>query len=941
MPKKLIEVALPLEAINKEASREKSIRHGHPSTLHLWWARRPLATARAVLFASVVDDPGEHLPEDQATKERERLFALLERLVNWDESKNPDSPTLWEARYEMAKSLAKALGKAPPRSKEDRAAILALLEEAPPVLDPFAGGGTIPLEAQRLGLRAYAGDLNPVAVLINKALVEVPPLFADLPPVNPDYRARRQTTDRFSRAKGLAEDVRYYGKWMREEAWRRIGTFYPSLNGKTVIAWLWARAVACPNPACRAEAPLVRSFWLSKKRGKEAYVVPEVEGGRVVFRVKTGAGAPPREGTVNRRGAQCLVCGTPIPLEHVRKEGQAGHMGARLMAIVTEEAGGRGYHAPDPEHEVLAQDILPTWKPDFEFAKNSRHMTPWVYGLGRFSDLFTPRQLLALATFSDLVAEARERVYKDALEAGLPDDPTPLAQGGTGARAYAEAVGVYLAMAVDRLADYHSALCSWHTTGEKINHVFTRQALPMTWDFAEANPFSESTGSWEGMVDWVAKVLETLPARPLGQARQVNAVEAVNGVPTPPLISTDPPYYDNVPYADLSDFFYVWLRRALRDTYPDLFRTLLTPKEEELIADPHRQGGPDAARRHFEEGMRRVFRNLRARAHPDYPLTLYYAFKQQEVEEDEEGETEAVASTGWETFLQGLVEEGFQLVATWPMRTELQNRPRGQGSNALASSIVLVCRHRPENAPRASRQEFLRALRAELPKALEDLTRGSIPPVDLAQSAIGPGMAVFSRYSAVVEPDGRPLSVREALALINQVLDEFLAEEEAELDAPSRFALAWYEQYGYGEGPFGDAETLAKAKNVAVSALEEGGILLARGGKVRLFRPEEYPEDWDPKADRRLSAWEAAHHLIRLLEREGEGAAARLLAELPPILAEGARALGYRLYQIAERKGRAEDAQSFNLLAKSYGHLAVEAARARGAVQEGLFREGD
>ncbi len=577
MPKKLIEVALPLEAINEEASREKSIRHGHPSTLHLWWARRPLATARAVLFASLVDDPGEHLPEDRAAKERERLFALLERLVNWDEAKNPDSPVLWEARYEMAKALARSQGEPPP-PREDREAVLALLEKAPPVLDPFAGGGTIPLEAQRLGLRAYASDLNPVAVLLNKALVEVPPLFADLPPVNPEYRSKRQPTDRFPRAKGLAEDVRFYGRWMREEAWRRIGAFYPALEGKTVIAWLWARAVACPNPACRAEAPLVRSFWLSKKRGKEAYVVPEVEGGRVVFRVKTGAGAPPLEGTVNRRGARCLVCGTPIPLEHVRKEGQAGRLGARLMAMVTEERGGRGYHAPDPGHEAVARKAVPTWKPTYELTHDPRNIWCVQYGLTTHAHLFTPRQLLALATFSDLVAEARERVYRDALVAGLPEDPTPLAQGGRGARAYAEAVGVYLALAVDRLADYHSALCSWHTTGEKINHVFTRQALPMTWDFAEANPFSGSTGSWEGMVGWVASALETLPAHPSGQARQANALDAVNGVPAPPLISTDPPYYDNISYAALSDFFYVWLRRALRDTYPDLFRTLLTPE---------------------------------------------------------------------------------------------------------------------------------------------------------------------------------------------------------------------------------------------------------------------------------------------------------------------------------------------------------------------------
>ena len=461
----------------------------------------------------------------------------------------------------------------------------------------------------------------------------------------------------------------------------------------------------------------------------------------------------------------------------------------------------------------------------------------------------------------------------------------------------------------------------------------------MTWDYPEAAILADTVGGFSPAAEYIADCIEKLSPSADGFATQADA--QTQTVSRHKFISTDPPYYDNIAYADLSDFFYVWLRRSLKPIFPELFGTLAVPKAEELVATPYRHGSKENADKFFLDGMTLAMQRIAEQVHPAFPVTIYYAFKQQEVEEDEEGETEAVASTGWETFLQGLVEEGFQLVATWPMRTELQNRPRGQGSNALASSIVLVCRPRPENAPRASRQEFLRALRAELPKALEDLTRGSIPPVDLAQSAIGPGMAVFSRYSAVVEPDGRPLSVREALALINQVLDEFLAEEEAELDAPSRFALAWYEQYGYGEGPFGDAETLAKAKNVAVSALEEGGILLARGGKVRLFRPEEYPEDWDPKADRRLSAWEAAHHLIRLLEREGEGAAARLLAELPPILAEGARALGYRLYQIAERKGRAEDAQSFNLLAKSYGHLAVEAARARGAVQEGLFREGD
>ncbi|WP_038055766.1 DUF1156 domain-containing protein [Thermus amyloliquefaciens] len=941
--RKLIEVALPLEAINRESSREKSIRHGHPSTLHLWWARRPLASARAVLFASLVDDPGEYLPEEEARKERERLFALLERLVNWDNIKNPteaerEGGVIWEAQYEMAKSLARALGEKPPASPKDRERIRALLEQAPPVLDPFAGGGTIPLEAQRLGLKAYAFDLNPVAVLINKALIEIPPRFAGKPPVNSDYRAKAQATDRFPRAKGLAQDVRYYGAWMREEALKRIGHLYPDLNGERVIAWLWARTVVCPNPACRAEAPLARSFWLSTKR--KVYVVPEVQGGQVFFRVEEGK-EPPVAGTVDRRGGRCLVCGAHIPLEHVRQEGKAGRLGARLMAIVTEGEGGRNYHAPTPEHEEVAKEAIPRWKPDTKLPSQALGFRVQNYGLTTHADLFTPRQLVALTTFADLVAEAREKAYRDALEAGLTDDGLPLAEGGVGAKAYAEAVGVYLGIGIDRLADYHASLCIWHVNRETIAHVFNRQALPMTWDYAEANPFGEATGSWEGMVEWVAKALEALPAHPQGQARQVNALEAANGVPTPPLISTDPPYYDNISYAALSDFFYVWLRKALGDTYPTLFRTLLTPKAEELVADPYRQGGKEAARRHFEEGMRQVFQNLRAKAHPHYPLSLYYAFKQQEAEVngngEEEDETPKVASTGWETFLQGLVDAGFQITATWPMRTELANRPRGQNSNALASSILLVCRPRPQHAPIATRQDFLRALRRELPEALRHLTQGSIPPVDLAQSAIGPGMAVYSRFQAVLEPDGRAIPVREALALINQVLDEFLAEEEAELDAPTRFAIAWYEQYGYADGPYGDAETLAKAKNVSVTAMAEGGILWAKGGKVRLLRPEEYPPDWNPAGHRSLSAWEVAHGLIKALKEQGETAATSLLARIPEALAEGARALAYRLYGLAERKGRLAEAQDFNLLAGSYSHLSVEARKTRRAVQEGLF----
>ncbi|RTI40481.1 DUF1156 domain-containing protein, partial [Thermus scotoductus] len=522
--RKLIEVALPLEAINRESLEERFSFHGHPSTLHLWWARRPLASARAVLFASLVDDPGEYLPEEEAKAERQRLFGLLERLVNWDSVKDPeeaekDNGVIGEARYEIAKSLARALGEEPPASPRDKERIQALLEKAPPVLDPFAGGGTIPLEAQRLGLRAFAGDLNPVAVLINKALIEIPARFAGLPPVNPEYRAKPIGNSAFSRAAGLAQDVRHYGAWMREEARKRIGHLYLDLDGETVIAWLWARTVACPNPACGAEAPLVRSFWLSKKAGKGVYVVPEVREGQVQFRVERGE-KPPVEGTVGRRGGRCLVCGAHIPLDHVRREGKAGRLGARLMAIVTAGEKGRNYHAPTPEHEEVARGAVPRWRPDTKLPEQALGFRVQNYGLSTHADLFTPRQLVALTTFADLVAEARERVYQDALEAGLSDDGIPLAEGGRGAKAYAEAVGVYLAFVLDRLAESGNSLSRWQSGGEKVGGVFGRQALPMVWDFSEVNPFSDSTRNFMDAVEWVAKALEALPAHPEGQARQ-------------------------------------------------------------------------------------------------------------------------------------------------------------------------------------------------------------------------------------------------------------------------------------------------------------------------------------------------------------------------------------------------------------------------------------
>lgn len=933
--KKLIEVALPLEAINKAAAREKSIRHGHPSTLHLWWARRPLAAARAVIFAQMVDDPSswpDLFPTEKAQeKERKRLFRIIEELVQWENTTNED--VLQKARDEIWQSWRRACAENAdhPRAKElfDR-------HKLPAFHDPFAGGGALPLEAQRLGLESYASDLNPVAVLINKAMIEIPPKFAGRPPVNPEACKEKSLFKKeWKGTEGLAEDVRYYGKWMRDEAEKLIGHLYPKIEvtaemvkerpdlepylGRklSVIAWLWARTVKSPNPAfANVDVPLASTFVLSAKAGKEAYVEPVIESGNYRFSVKVGkpkdaVGA--KNGTKLARGAKfyCLMSGIPIASDHIYGEAKAGRMGARLMAIVAEGDRGRVYIAPTPEHEATARKAKPEWKPDVAMPENPRWFSPPLYGLTTYGDLFTPRQLVALTTFSDLVAEAREQIQRDAVNAGLPDDHQPLARNGAGATAYAEAMGVYLAFGVDYAANYWSVIA---TPAEGfIRGTFSRQALPMTWDYAEAPPFGSTSGNWLGGIEWICKALSTLPLMGKGLATQADA--AVQLVTTNKAVSTDPPYYDNIGYADLSDFFYVWLRRALRQIFPELFATMAVPKAEELVATPYRHGSREKAESFFLNGMTKAMHRLAEEAHPAFPVTIYYAFKQSESDGGD-----GTTNTGWDTFLAAVIEAGFAISGTWPMRTERDARSIGIGTNALASSIVLVCHQCVVNAPTATRREFLNALKSELPAALAHLQAGNIAPVDLAQAAIGPGMAVYTRYAKVLDADGTPLNVRAALALINQVLDEALAEQEGDFDADTRWALAWFEQMGFAEGEYGIAETLSKAKNTAVIGLVEAGIVASKAGKVRILTPTELPTDWDPDNDKRLTVWEILHHLIRVLEAGGEAAAATLVAKLGS-KAEIARELCYRLYTMCERKKRANEAMSYNGLVQSWPEI--------------------
>ncbi|MCR7866883.1 hypothetical protein NS925_29590 [Pseudomonas aeruginosa] len=889
--------------------------------------------------------------KEKAAAERERLFKIIEDLVVWENSNNEE--VLERARAEIWKSWRETceLNKSHPQ-----AAQLFNPEKLPGFHDPFAGGGALPLEAQRLGLESYASDLNPVPVIINKAMIEIPPKFAGNAPVGPEIAAdksskKQVTRDAFedwSGAKGLAEDVRRYGAWMREEAEKRIGHLYPQIEvtaemvaerpdlaqyqGEqlTVIAWLWARTVKSPNPAfSHVEVPLASTFVLSSRDGKESYVEPVIEGDSYRFTVKVNT--PPtsaKNGTKLSRGAnfQCLLSGTPIEPKYIKAEGVGGRIGQRLMAIVAEGKRGRVYLSPIPEQEAATEQAEPTWRPDVTISGSTQYLGVKPYGFTRFDQLFTARQLSALTTFSDLVQEAISRVHEDALATGMLDDKLGLDQGGQGATAYAQAVGIYLAFAISKVSNIGSTVASWMNDRGAFRETFARQALPMVWDFAEANPFANAGGSFAAAIDKGVMAIRDLPKTGSGFVYQQDA--QTQEISQQKLISTDPPYYDNIPYADLSDFFYVWLRRSLRTIFPGLFATMAVPKAEELVAASHRQGGRDMAEKFFLDGMTAAMHNLSELAHPAFPVTIYYAFKQAET-----NESAGTSSTGWETFLAAVLKAGFALTGTWPMRTEGAGRMRGQGANALASSIVLVCRPRAADAPSISRREFIRELNVTLPDALTEMTRGGVnspvAPVDLSQAIIGPGMEVFSKYSAVLEADGSPMSVRSALQLINR----FVGEDD--FDHDTQFCLAWFEQHGWAEGKYGDADVLARAKGTSVNGLVDAGVVESASGNLRLLKWAEMPRDWSPENDSRLPVWEALHQLIRALNQDGETAAGQLLARMPDKTA-GLTALTYRLYTLCERQGWTNEARAYNELQGAWlgieqasqeaGHIGSQAA---------------
>ncbi|MBX9834802.1 MAG: DUF1156 domain-containing protein, partial [Burkholderiaceae bacterium] len=953
---------------------EKLVKIGKPTSIHLWWARRPLAAARAVIFAQMVNDPGGERgyyagkTRAQADAEREELFQIMRELVLWENTNNEE--VLGRARAAIAKSWRETCALNPGKSGFDP-------EVLPAFHDPFAGGGALPLEAQRLGLESYASDLNPVAVTINKAMIEIPPKFAGRAPVGPEIEAERGTKkgtrnafEDWSGARGLAEDVRRYGAWMREQAQQRIGHLYPrfrvtpeliasgaggvSASGQndrknaglaslqpgqelTVIAWLWARTVKSPNPAySHVDVPLVSSFILSSKAGKEAYVQPIIEGDGYRFEVRMGT--PPEganSGTkLARANFACLLSGTPISGDYIKVEGKAGRIGAKLMAIVAEGARSRVYLAPTQEHEAIAQQAQPTWKPEGDIPTRMTGGNCTPYGMTTWGDLFTSRQLVALTTFSDLVPEAIAKVRSDALAAGMADDGLGLDAGGNGATAYAEAVALYMGFALSRTGDWSNSLSRWESKAQVPQQLFGRHAIPMVWDYSESNLLSDSTGSFAASIENIGKSFNKSSSGYvlIGSAQQADAQTQTFSANK--VISTDPPYYDNIGYADLSDFFYVWLRRSLRPIFPNLYATLAVPKAEELVATPYRHGSKEKAEAFFLNGMTAAMQNIAQQAHPGFPVTIYYAFKQSDTKD-----SDSTHSTGWETFLEAVLRAGFSLTGTWPMRTEMGSRMISSGTNALASSIVLVCRQRDAAAETISRREFQRQLREQLPEALETMIGGTsgqspIAPVDLAQAAIGPGMAIYSQYAGVLNQDGTRMRVHDALVLINREITDHLTPDAGSFDADTLFANSWFEQYGWAEGPFGEAAVLAQGKGTTVDGVAVAGIAESGAGKVRLLRWADYAAGWDPKRDTRNPVWEATHQLIRALNTQGESAAGALLAVMPD-KAEPIRQLAYHLYTLCERKKWAEDARAYNELITAW-HAVLEASREQGPRGEQL-----
>ena len=673
--------------------------------------------------------------------------------------------------------------------------------------------------------------------------------------------------------------------------------------------------------------PIASSFLLCSKLGREVWLEPVVDISAKEIRYRVRKGGTREEVATARRGAKvgrganfrCLLSGAAITPDHVKMAGRARELGQQLLAVVASGPKRKIYLPSDRLHEEAAADACAEWRPDLRFNNDALGFRVGAYGFKSWGDLFTERQLTALNAFSQAIAELKEEIKRDALAAGFPAGGESLSNGGTGAEAYSEAVVTYLALVLSKCAGYWSSICSWDASLEKIRQTFARQAIPMFWDFAEADPFSGSTGSWRAMLEWVQKAISRLS--PAGDVfviqRDARTVKYEQGT----VVCTDPPYYDNIGYADLSDFFHCWLRPLLKDVHPELFRSLAAPKSDELVATPFRHGGKEGAEKFFLAGMSDSIANMARSVDETFPVAIFYAFKQKEIEKD------GTSSTGWATFLEAVIKSGYSIVGTWPVRTEMGQRIRAHKSSALASSVVLVCRKRSENAGSIGRAEFAVALKREMPLAIAEMTKAGITPADLPQSAIGPGIGAFSRYNSVLESDDSPMPVKAALQLINRELDEYLSGVAGQFDGDTRFAITWFEQHGFGEGEYGAAESIAKARNISVKGVAAAGVIQEKAGKVRLLRRDELDADWDPKTDQRLTVWECLQHLICVFEDRGETAAGELLGRIDGTKQQDAKDLAYCLYDVCSTKRRdAVEALAYNSLLSAWPTISAVSA---------------
>jgi adenine-specific DNA methylase len=826
--KRLIEVDFPLKEVSEESIKEKNIRHGHISTLHIWWARRPLAASRATIYAALTSAPKNY---DDVRKK----FEFIAELSKWENSLNQ------RLIENASREIREHFGGTTPR-----------------VLDCFAGGGAIPLEALRLGCETYALEYNPVAILILKATLEYPQKFGK--------GKTTVKTELCSVSNPLIEDVKKWGQWVLEEAWKEIGKFYPSYNGNNLVCYLWARTVKCQNPSCGVEIPLMRQFWLSKKKSQEIALKMFVNKERktIDFRVVRGkdmASYDPSQGTTRRATVLCPICGAGIDDKTLRREAKEGRMNQRLIAVVIDSPDRRG-----KEFKVVKDEDVRTFKEAEQYLNEKIKNWQWDfdplpdeplppvgtlgfrinrYGMNKWKDLFNNRQKLALITFVEKVRLAHEKMTKEGYD---PD--------------YAKAVLAYLAIAVDRLASFNSTLALWVSEGGFIANTFTRQALPMIWDYAELNPFSGATGGWHSAMDWILRVIQHCSKLLNKPAFVVQGTST--RLPYPDnffdAIMTDPPYYDNVPYSDLSNFFYVWLKRTIGDLYPELFSTPLTPKTQEIIMHPAMHGNDmTKAKRFFEDMITQSFQEIYRVLKPEGIATIVFAYKS----------TEA-----WETIINGLIKSGLVLTASWPIHTERTERLRAKESAALASSIYMVCRKRTKEKI-AYFNEIKKEIESRIREKLTQFWEQGISGADLFVSAIGPAVEVFGRYSKVEKLSGEEVSVQELLEYVRKIVSEFALErvlKRADLggvDAETRFYLLWRWTFGNAKVHFDDAIKLSRPMGVELTQLWDGGSLVKKEKEsVKVLAPQERAKD--PaflKKTKFTSMIDVLHYVLALWER--------------------------------------------------------------------------